>query len=180
MDKKYNNTPEDQVGRVESKLVELGEVQGIVCGNFGEVSQALHNLVAELTTSRVRETGPSRGRRGNLRSEQAEQSVAVSSIRRRLGVAMVKGQAFSLLGCLETLGRGTAAVQWQLKEEIRQCSWRECGYWKKGLQGWQQDKGGIFFGLNLQSWTNFSTNVQSNSVQIISLYSRYDPSPMIV
>ena len=47
-------------------------------------------------------------------------------------MAMVKGQAFSLLGCLETLGRGTAAVQWQLKEEIRQCSWRECGYWKKG------------------------------------------------
>ena len=41
------------MGRVESKLVELGEVQGIVCGNFGEVSQALHNLVAALATSRV-------------------------------------------------------------------------------------------------------------------------------
>jgi len=89
----------DQVGRVESKLVELGEVQGIVCGNFGEVSQALHTQVAALATSPVRVAGPSRG---IMRSERAERSVAVLSIRRRLGVAAVKGQAFSLLGRLET------------------------------------------------------------------------------
>ena len=41
----------DQVVRVESKLVELGEVQGIVCGNFGEVSQALHNAYSSSSTS---------------------------------------------------------------------------------------------------------------------------------
>ena len=48
-----------------------------------------------------------------MRSEQAEQSVAVlstASTRRRLGVAAVKEQAFSLLGCLETLGPGTAVT----------------------------------------------------------------------
>ena len=109
-DRIHNKTPRGQVGRVESKLVELGEVQGMVCGNFGEVSQALHNLIAALATSRVRVAGPSRGRRGILRSEEAERLVAVSSIRRRLGVAAVKGQAMSLLGRLEVLGPGTAAA----------------------------------------------------------------------
>ena len=109
-DRKYNNTPEGQVGRVESKLVELGEISGLVCGNFGEISQPFHNLVAALATSRVRVAGPSRGRRGVMRSEQAERSVAVSSIRRRLGVAAVKGQTVSLLGRLQTPGPGTAAA----------------------------------------------------------------------
>ena len=109
-DRKYNNTPEGQVGRVENKLVELGEISGLVCGNFGEISQPFHNLVAALATSRVRVAGPSRGRRGVMRSEQAERSVAVSSIRRRLGVAAVKGQTVSLLGRLQTLGPGTAAA----------------------------------------------------------------------
>ena len=58
-----------QVGKFESKFVELGKVKGIVCGNFGEVSQALHNLVAALATSWVRVAGPSRVRRGILRSK---------------------------------------------------------------------------------------------------------------
>ena len=110
VDRKHNTTLVDQVERVQSKLVELGEVQGIVCGIFWEVSQALHNLVAALATSWVRVAGPSLGRRGILRSEQAERLVAVSSIRRRLGVAAVKGEAFRLLGRLETLGPGTAAA----------------------------------------------------------------------
>ena len=42
------------VGPVERKLLELGEVRGIVSGNFGEVSQHTHNLVAALATCRVR------------------------------------------------------------------------------------------------------------------------------
>ena len=46
-DRKHNLTPVDTVGPVERKLVELGEVQGIVSGNFGEVSEATHALVAE-------------------------------------------------------------------------------------------------------------------------------------
>ena len=66
-----------------------------------------------LATTRVKSGGAikqTRGRRGILRSEQAERLVAVSSIRRRLGVAAIKGEAFRLLGRLETLGPGTAAA----------------------------------------------------------------------
>jgi hypothetical protein len=66
-----------------------------------------------LATTQLRVAGPSRGRRGILRSQQAERSVAVSSIRRRLGV--VKGQVFSLLGHLETLGPGILQVNFDLK-----------------------------------------------------------------
>ena len=108
-DTKYNGTPKGEVGRVEAKMVELCPVKGIVCGNFGEVSESTHKLIAAMATSRVRVAGPKRGRRGVIRSEDAERSMVVSSIRRKHGVATVKAQAFSLLGRLESLGPGTAA-----------------------------------------------------------------------
>ena len=109
-DRNYNGTAEGEVGRIESKMVELGTVEGIVCGNWGEVSEPTHALIAAMATSRVRVAGPKRGRRGVIRSEDAERSMVVSSIRRKLGVATVKAQAFSLLGRLESLGPGTAAA----------------------------------------------------------------------
>ena len=93
----YNHTPPGTTGPVERKLVELGEVRGIVAGNFGEVSQDTHSLMASLATSRVRVTGPSRGRKGTLRSEEGERAMAISALRRRLGVLTVRCQALSLL-----------------------------------------------------------------------------------
>ena len=50
-DRLYYGTEEGQVGKVESKLVELGKVQGLVCGNWGEVSEPFHALVSALATS---------------------------------------------------------------------------------------------------------------------------------
>ena len=108
-----------EVGRVESKLVGMGTVRGIVSGNFGEMSEDTHFLVAAMANSRVRVAGPSRGRRGRMRGEEAERSIAVSSIRRRLGVMAVRCQSSSLLGRLETLGPGGAAAagrRWQATE----------------------------------------------------------------
>ena len=60
---KHNQTPEGTVGPVERKLMELGEVQGIVSGNFGEVSEATHTLVAALARCRFE------GGRGDERQE---------------------------------------------------------------------------------------------------------------
>ena len=125
-DRNYNNTPVGTVGAVERKLVELGEVRGIVAGNFGEVSQQTHSLMASLATSRVRVAGPSRGRRGHLRSEEGERAMAISALRRRLGVLTVRCQALSLLGRLEVLGPGTAAAagrRWHAGE-LERC-WRK-------------------------------------------------------
>ena len=45
-----------------------------------------------------------------MRSEEGERAVAISSLRRRLGVMTVRCQASSLLGRLETLGPGGAAA----------------------------------------------------------------------
>ena len=47
-DQKHNQIPQGTIGPVERKLVELGEVRGIVSGNFGEISGNTHALVAAL------------------------------------------------------------------------------------------------------------------------------------
>ena len=108
-----------EVGRVEAKLVGMGTVRGLVSGNFGEMSEDTHLLVAAMANSRVRVAGPTRGRRGRMRGEEAERSIAVSAIRRRLGVMAVGCQSSTLLGRLETLGPGGAASagrRWQASE----------------------------------------------------------------
>ena len=43
-----------EAGRVEAKLVGTGTVRGIVSGNFGEMSEDTHLLVAAVANSRVR------------------------------------------------------------------------------------------------------------------------------
>ena len=48
--------------------------------------------------------------RGRLRSEEAERSIAIASIGRRLGVATGKAQASSLLGRLQMVSPGTNAA----------------------------------------------------------------------
>ena len=48
IDKTYGNTPENQTGPVETKLNSYGDLLGLVVGQFGEVSQDLHNLLISL------------------------------------------------------------------------------------------------------------------------------------
>jgi hypothetical protein len=85
-------------------------VQGIVFGSFGEASEAVHSLVEALATSRVRVAGPQKGRRGVVKSEEGEKSIAVGFIRRSLSLAGIRAQSHSLLGRLEGLGRGVTAA----------------------------------------------------------------------
>ena len=109
-DRKYCGTPAGVTGPVENKLASMGEVKGIVFGAFGEATQATHNLIYHLATSRVQVAGPQRGKRGKLRAEQAEVALVTGFLRHSLSVAAVKAQAFSLLGRLEGLGQGAAAA----------------------------------------------------------------------
>ena len=44
-DRKYNGVQEGEVGPTERKLIQLGEVRGVVAGNWGEVSEATHALI---------------------------------------------------------------------------------------------------------------------------------------
>ena len=145
-DQKHNQIPAGTVGPVERKLVELGEVRGIVSGNFGEVSEDTHALVAALATCRVRVAGVSRGRRGHMRTEEGERSLAISALRRRLGVLTVRCQAHSLLGRLESLGPGATAAagrRWQAAE-LERC-WRreEQAHTLASSQGWRAYRTGF-------------------------------------
>ena len=75
-----DGVPPDVVGRVQQKLVSLGPIQGIVAGQFGEVSEPTHSLLDALATSRVRFAGPSLSRRGHMRTEEGERAVAMASL----------------------------------------------------------------------------------------------------
>ena len=145
-DQKHNQIPAGTIGPVERKLLELGEVRGIVSGNFGEVSEDTHALVAALATCRVRVAGVSRGRKGHMRTEEGERSLAISALRRRLGVLTVRCQAHSLLGRLEALGPGATAAagrRWQAAE-LERC-WRreERSHTLATAQGWSAYRTGF-------------------------------------
>ena len=71
-DQTYCGTPDGEMGPVERKLATMGEVKGLVVGAFGEVSADTHALISHLARSRVQVARPQLGRRGQLRSEEAE------------------------------------------------------------------------------------------------------------
>ena len=88
----------------------LGQVHGIVVGAFGEASDDLHSLIHHLAVSRVRVAGPQLGRRGQMRTEEAEIALSTSFLRKSLSVCGVRGQARVLLGRLDVIGPGAAAA----------------------------------------------------------------------
>ena len=47
--------------------------------------------------------GPKRGRRGDVRTEEGEKSIAVAYILRSLSLAAIRTQSYSLLGRLECI-----------------------------------------------------------------------------
>ena len=134
-----------EVGRVEARLASLGELRGIVVGNFGEVSSHTQDLIAALATSRVRKAGVNMGRRGWLRTEEAERAIAITGVRRRFAV-MADCQASSLLGRLESLGPGGAAAvgrRWQAAEVERQWRREELTHGLASRQGFQVMRRGM-------------------------------------
>ena len=100
-------------------------------------------MVAALATCRVRVAGVTRGKKGIMRTEEGERSLAISGLRRRLGVLTVKCQAHSLLGRLEVLGPGTAAAagrRWQAAELERK---EERAHSLATAQGWRSYRTGF-------------------------------------
>ena len=79
-------------------------------GAFGEGSDDLHSLIHHLAVSRVRVAGPQKGRRGQMRTEEAELALTTSFLRRTLSVAGVRAQARLLLGRLEVIDPRATAV----------------------------------------------------------------------
>ena len=122
-DRQYCGTADGTTGPVETKLSTMGEVRGIVVGAFAEASEATHDLIHHMAVSRARVAGPQLGKRGQLRSEQAEIAIATAFIRRSLSLCGVRGQTLSLLGRLEALGPGTVAAA-RRRSAALQLEWR--------------------------------------------------------
>ena len=110
-DRAYCGTAEGAIGPVETKLITMGAVKGVVFGAFGECSKPLHELLQHMAVSRARVAEPQRGRSGEIRTEAAEIAQNITFLRRAFSVAAVKAQTFSLLGRLETLGTGGTAAE---------------------------------------------------------------------
>ena len=118
-DRLYGGNQVGETGKVERKLLSFPKVEGIIFGNWGEASEAVHNLVEVLATSRVRVMMPQMSRKGRMMSEEGSKAQAVGYIRRRLGVSAVKAQCLSLLGRLEGLGPGTMMAAKRRKQALK-------------------------------------------------------------
>ena len=121
-DQTYCGTPRDTVGPVELKLGSLGRVHGIVVGAFGEASDDLHSLIHHLAVSRVRFAGPQVGRRGQVRTEEAEIALTTSLLRKSLSVCAVRRQACSPLIQL-FFGFASDIDQTNINRDIRDGNW---------------------------------------------------------
>ena len=107
----YGGAIPGQQGRVERKVLSFPAVEGIVFGNWGEASEATHNLVDHMATSRARIAEPQTRKRGAKRlTEEGIKSMAVGFIRQRLSVAGVKSQCMSLTGRVESMGPGAKSA----------------------------------------------------------------------
>ena len=144
---RLSGTGEGQVGRVEAKLLSLGNVRGVVCGNWGEVSEDTHALLHIMAVNRVRVAGPSAGRKGRLRSEEGEMAMVMGYLRRTLGIATIKAQCLSLLGRIEVMGSGSAAAAANRRRQAMELdrNWRlqQRAYNLSVRQGWMVHRCGF-------------------------------------
>ena len=127
-DRVYGNHPNDVAGPVERKLLQYGDLMGLVVGAFSEGSQDLHELIQKLAESKVDALGLRRGREGT----EEELGVVVGQIRRSLSTTFVRAQAQCLLARMNCVGPGygqaakrrqmAAAVEERMRRE-RQAQW---------------------------------------------------------
>ena len=62
VNKVYGGAAEGTVGRVQRKLMDFGQVRGLVFEAFGEASEGVHELVHHLSNSRLKAEGLQQGR----------------------------------------------------------------------------------------------------------------------
>ena len=143
-DRVYGGVDQNAIGPVERKLMQYGEVVGLVMGAFGEASEDLHELVQKMAESRAVAVGL---RRGNEASE-AEIGMFVGQIRRSLSTTCVRAQAQCLLSRMNSIGKGFAEAtkrrQWASKEEERMRKERQA-QWLGRIKGEKYCRRGQFF-----------------------------------
>ena len=96
IDQKYCNTRPGQVGPLQQRLQSFGELQCIVAGQYGEVSQHTHDLLRKLTACKANHISHMEGR---VLSDQ-ERSILLQQLRRQLSVSIITAQSNCLLSRL--------------------------------------------------------------------------------
>ena len=105
-DIKWNNTPQNAIGPIESRLNEFGTVIPFVFGYLGEANKAVRTLLKEIATVGARNLWRQMGQTCQVNAY----GVLLNSYRRTLGVAAVRANARMKLRVLGTLlGRSNDA-----------------------------------------------------------------------
>ena len=95
-----------QIGPVEARLLTYGKVRGWCFGAWGEVSGEVHSLVQKIAKKKQELAPTQPGRRGPVRSKEAQLATLVASVRRDLSHKAVQQQSKLLLDRLRLLGDG--------------------------------------------------------------------------
>ena len=93
-----------ELGPVERKLLQFGNIVGLVVGAFGEVSEDLHYLIQKLAESKV----GSMGLRRERQATEEELGIVIGQIRRSISTTCVRAQAQCLIFRLNCVGHGLA------------------------------------------------------------------------
>ena len=122
IDRKYCGTPEDQEGPIEQSLKSFGELQCLVAGQYGEVSQHYHDLLAKLAKTKAAQFSLTHGRVFT----NSEQGLLLHQLRRRLSVTIIRAQSSCLLSRLGHFQPGARqaakrrAITKQREEQLNQ------------------------------------------------------------
>ena len=96
IDQKYSGTTPGQVGPMEQRLIEFGDLQCLVAGQFGEVSQHVHDLLGTLATYKAGHIS----RRDGRPVSDSERGLILHHLRRRLSVGIIRAQSVCMLARL--------------------------------------------------------------------------------
>ena len=93
IDNKYHNTAPGQVGPLEQRLQGFGKILCLVAGQYGEISQDLHDLLKQLASAKAKHISLLEGRFLSA----SEQGLLLHHLRRRLSVSIITAQSRCLL-----------------------------------------------------------------------------------
>ena len=102
IDTKYFGTQVGHVGPLEQHLQGFGDIQCLVAGQYGEVSQDFHKLLQKLAQSKASHISLLEGRPVS----DSEQGLILHHLRRRLSVSIITAQSRCLLTRLHHMAPG--------------------------------------------------------------------------
>ena len=102
IDRKYCGTALNHVGPLQQRLQSFGDLLCLVAGQYGDVSQDLHELLKSLATSKAAHISQMEGRPVS----DSERGLLLHQIRRRLSVSIVTSQSSCLLSRLHHTAPG--------------------------------------------------------------------------